>query len=293
MTTDHPLVLTEKSSPALRIFLLLSLSMEAVLIALCVGRPHWALICLIAVMALWIAHLVRTWLRARRSMRMRALAQPSPAPEEQAAVPAASVDLTAPFTARATQFVGMRYREGYVVFGAEVAGFVPTDQWHHLAGEILLGLVATRVPLTRLELDVQSAASLTQDLARLVDQRDGFLMDSGWEWIPGGPLSLKGAMLKQGRDTLVVEDTPPEAAMHRWKRATPQEDSKGQTTLRRLLLGMASVALLCAAAGMIAWRLTGNTDYLVAGLSWSGLIGGSTLVGVIFGKRLAKQRKNL
>ena len=43
--------------------------------------------------------------------------------------------------------------------------------------------------------------------------------------------------------------------------------------------------------GILGWRLSGNTDYLVAGLAFGGLIGGSTLVGVILGKRLVKQRQ--
>lgn len=188
--------------------------------------------------------------------------------------------------------VGLRYREGYVVIGPEVAGFVPTGKWRNLAGEIALGLVAVRVDLTRLGLNVLDPVTLPEELARLIREREGLFLDAEWAWTPGGPTSRKGAMLKRGSDTLVIKDTPPEAVMRRWQRIALEEDVQGQATLRRILLALAAVALLLAAGGVIGWRVSGNTDYLVAGLAFGGLIGGSTLAGVILGKRLAKQRRN-
>jgi len=187
-----------------------------------------------------------------------------------------------PFVSRARYNIGARFREGYVVISSQAAGFVPTGQWRHLALDLALGLVGTRVPLTHTELEAVDAPSLADELGALVAQRDGFVLDHSWAWV------FRGRWLGrlEGNGILHLADRLPESLAALWPDA-PATPGAQQRRVRNgiLAVGGALTAVL-AGAGVAAWRLTGDSDFLTAGLSFAGLIAVSVVVGVIAGERL-------
>lgn len=171
-----------------------------------------------------------------------------------------------PAVLRATQTCGGRLREGFVVLATDVAAFIPTSGWRSVVLEVALGLVTTRIELSRAELEVVGSPTLAADLEELVCAREGFMLGADWTWTHLQLLHHRYVMLNLDGNTLRFELPPPET-LARWRKLDPPS----RRSQRIAAAGVAGVAVLCALVGTLAWQLTGEADYLVAGLSFAGL----------------------
>jgi len=211
------------------------------------------------------------WLRLRRRRRPTSDPHvPGPANARRA------------FTSRARDFVGARYRDGHVVIGEHAAAFVPSSSWRHLVLEMVLGLLASPTSLSEIEIEALDSHELADDLAALARHRGGYVIDTGWAWARRGyALALPG-----GRGYLTIEDTPPPGCVERWADLPVDPGAVRRRIIKVLIASGASVAVLFV-AGVAAWQITGNPDFMIAGSSYAGLI----LVTVVIGTVLARRRK--
>jgi hypothetical protein len=208
---------------------------------------------------------------------------PPPAPAALTAPPPAS---SRAFVTTATHAIGLRLREGYVVIGRDAAAFVPTTGYKHIAAQIALGLVATRLSLSRTELDADDSPELAGELAALAGARGGFLLDERWSWARRG-LALTRP---DGGDYLTIDHDPPSAYIDRWASLPAAPAAELRRRIARVVRVAVAAAVLLAAAGIVTWRLTANADFLTAGLSFAGMIIIPTVIGVVLaGKHLRKR----
>ncbi len=182
-----------------------------------------------------------------------------------------------PFISRATHHVGSQFRDGYFIATHEVAGFVPTGDWQSAALEVALGLLTTKIEWSSIQLH-GSAPHRADDIRRLTVQSGGFMLAADWTYSLSVMPGKRFVMLYHGADVVRINE-PPEALLSRWRRVVPSKRAPFVA-----VAGMTGAALFCVVAGVVAWQLTGNDDYLVAGLSFAVLIG-IALVGVIIGLR--------
>jgi hypothetical protein len=182
------------------------------------------------------------------------------------------------FTTRARHLVGPRFRDGYVVIGAEIAGFVPTSDWRHLAAEVAIGLVASPLTLADSELDAADSPALASELAALVERRGGFLVDGEWSWAQRGEALAR--TIDDVEQRIALDDDPPAAYVARWSVRAPISRARQRRLRQRAVSIAGTVTAVIAGAGVVGWRATGNSDFVVAGLVWAGLIAGGVGLGL-------------
>jgi len=224
----------------------------------------FALISLIG--AAWTTAL---WLRLRRRRRPTSdLASPNYVPPRRA------------FTSRARDFVGARYRDGHVVIGEHAAAFVPSSSWRHVVLEMVIGLLASPMSLSEIQIEALDSHELADELAALARHRGGYVIDTGWAWARRGyALALPG-----GCGYLTIEDTPPLVCVERWADLPVDPGAVRRRIIKVLIAGGASVAVLFV-AGVAAWQITGNPDFMIAGSSYAGLILVSVVIGMVLARR--------
>jgi len=263
--------------------LLLAVTVLAVMLfgALFVALGDWVAGVFALVAVIGVARLVILKVRLVRSRRAGARARDDSV-EAARAPTGAPWGGGGPFVSRASYNIGARSREGYVVISQQTAGFVPTGEWRHLALDLASALVGSRVPLTHSELEAVDAPSLADELGALVSQRDGVMMDSRWVWV------LRGRWLArpEGKHILRIADRLPDALSALWTDAPATSAAHQRRVRNGILAGGGAVVAVLAGAGVTAWRFTGDSDFLTAGLSFAGLIAVSVVVGVIAGERL-------
>jgi hypothetical protein len=66
----------------------------------------------------------------------------------------------------------------------DIAAFVPTTPWRHLAGQLVLALLTIRLPLFKISL-VRLLES-REELVALVRAEGGAILDETWAWDPSG-----------------------------------------------------------------------------------------------------------
>ena len=240
-----------------------------------ISLPSWSLG---AVSLLLLVFAVVT-LRTRRRL-LAAAKNPADAPPSTPVTPAAP---GLPAVLRATQTTGLKHRDGFLVLDAGFAAFVPTEDWSNLAVSIAVGLVATTLPLAKPELMVQGGPLLRAELQRLVRERDGFFLSDAWQW---NPFLVSQVMMILDKNTLTVRDAPL-PLFARWPRAadTPQKSR----TVRKLILIIGGLGAGLIGVGALAWHLTGNADFFIAGLVWGLVLLGALTAGLILARRA--QRK--
>lgn len=247
---------------------LLCLFSAAVLGAGALALPSWSL----GAVSLLLLGFAAMTLRTRRRLLAAA---PTPSP---AALPAPAAQ-GLPVVLRASQTLGMKHRDGFLVLDAGFAAFVPTTDWSHLAVTLAVGLVATELPLSRPELVVEGGPQLHAELDRLVGERDGFFLTDAWQW---SPFLGSQVLMTLDRSTLTVRDAPL-SSFTRWPRAAASPEKA--RTVRKLVLVLGGLGVGLIGLGALAWHLTGNVAFFIAGTFWGlvfliGLTG-----GLIVGRR--------
>lgn len=186
---------------------------------------------------------------------------------------------TPAFVGRARLMVGVRSREGFIVVGEHAAAFVPTFPWRHLAVEILVALFSVRVKLNRFELTAEDSPALVDELAALVELNDGVWLDGSWVWMRGGKVLLRSGQ----NESLTLIDPLPEPRVGRWTDSPQVSSAQLKRTLTWIAAIAAATVAMLTGAGITAWRLTGEMDYLVAGLSFAGMVTVAVVVGLVIG----------
>ena len=188
------------------------------------------------------------------------------------------------FVTHATHQLGYLTRDGYVVISGEVAGFVPTTRWRHLIPKIAIGLIASEVPLSELELDVEDSPRLAGELTALIEQRDGAVLDARWSWARRGH-----SLVRDGRDHLRLEDAPSKAWIERWPSPTAAALAHRRRIGARVRLWFISIAVVFAGAGLVSWRATSDTDFLFAGMWFAGVTLSSVVISLAVSRKDAQR----
>jgi hypothetical protein len=276
-------VIRTTASPWLGVLMVTSFIGMVLFGALCASTLDWVLG---AVGAIFGAFAIRlAWLQ--RKLRQDA------GPADRASAPARDVSVAGAswhraHVAPATYSVGARFRTGFVVFGHAAAGFVPTTRWRHLVLELLLGLFVARVRVTKVEMEATDSELLAEELLEVMRQQGGFLLDGEWSWaFPGRTLTRLPS-----NDYLTIDGPPPPPqVLGRWP-VLPRDPTAYRRVVRKVGMGTGLVCMLMVAAGVIGWRLTGDLDFLIAGLTWAVLIGGAVTAGLVLAARAFARSSN-
>jgi uncharacterized SAM-binding protein YcdF (DUF218 family) len=268
-----PMALRSQERSTLMLGLMLAGSVLAMFVlgGLAAAERDWVLGVFAAIAAIGAAYLVR--LRLRLAESSAATAAPASAPRA--------------FVTDASHSIGARARDGVVVIGQDVAAFVPTSQWRQLGVELVSGLFFQRVRLSRLDIDARDTPALASELAELVRHRGGFLLDERWSWAVRGRALLRA----ENKEFLRLKARPPAEPIARWPvLAAPPAAELRRMYVKVLAIG-GVVSGLIAAAGVAAWQVSSNVDYLIAGAVFAVLVGGSVVGGVVLaGRMLANNR---
>ncbi|MCY1054618.1 hypothetical protein [Nannocystis sp. SCPEA4] len=267
----------ERSTPMLDLMLASAVLAMFVLGGLAAVERNWLSGTFAAIAALGVAFLARLRLRLARQQRSELLRTATAAPTSELRA----------FVTTASHSIGARARDGIVVIGQDAAAFVPTSDWHHLAVELVVGMFFQRVHLSRLEIDARDTPALASELAELVRNRGGFLLDERWSW------TLRGRALwrAESKECLQLKAEPRAEGIARW----PVLATRPAAELRRMYVKILAlggvVSGLIAGAGAVAWQVSSNVDYLIAGTVFAVLVAGSVVAGVVLAKRtLASNR---
>ncbi|WP_434427108.1 hypothetical protein [Nannocystis pusilla] len=262
----------EQSTPMLGLMLAASLLVTLVLGGLAAAERDGVFGILAAVAAIGAAALAR--------LRLRLAERRGPEPLEPDAGTAAPARRA--FVTDASQSIGPRARDGIVVIGRDLAAFIPTSQWRQLGVELVIGLFFQRVRLSRIDIDARDTPALAGELAELVRQRDGFLLDERWSQAFGG----RALWRAESEECVRLTARPPAEALARWPAlAAPPPAELRRMFIKVLAIGGAAAGLI-AAAGVVAWRLSSDSDYLIAGIAYAVIVGGSAVGGAVLARRM-------
>jgi len=251
---------------------LLSLFLAVVFGVGAFGLRSW----LLGALALVLLVFAVTTLRTRRRLLAAARATTTTATAQALAPPS---ETTRPTVLRATQTSGLRHRDGFLVIDAQFAAFVPTADWSNLAVSLAVGLVVTELPLSKPELVATGGPRLRAELDRLVRERDGFFLSDAWQW---NPFLGSQVMMILDRNALTVRDAPL-PLFARWPRAAGSPEKS--RALRKLVLVVGGLGVGLIGLGALAWALTDNADFFIAGLVWGLVLLGGLAAGLIVARR--------
>lgn len=177
--------------------------------------------------------------------------------------------------------VGGGLRRGVVVIGPSVAAFVPVGGWTHLAWETLTTPFVARFRFVDLAIDLADGGDIDAALRDAVARHDGFVIDDSWTYT-----HAQRWLSRPGVPGIVwIERDPPASITARWKPAPAPSAERYRWIRNRIAAVAGVVVVVLGLSGVVAWRLTGDVDYLVAGLVYGVLIGGSVVGGVVLAKR--------
>jgi hypothetical protein len=173
---------------------------------------------------------------------------------------------------------GGRLRRGVVLIGPSVGAFVPVEGWTHIAWEAAKAPFFARFRFVDLAIDV---ADIDAALHDAVARHDGFIIDATWTYTHSQRwLSQPGAP-----GIVWIERAPPASITSRWAPAPPPSAEKYRWIRNRIVAVAAVVVVMLGLGGVVAWRLTGDADYLMAGLVYGLLLAGGVIGGVVLAKR--------
>jgi hypothetical protein len=177
--------------------------------------------------------------------------------------------------------LGGRLRHGVVLIGPVSAAFVPVGAWTHVAWEAVKAPFVARFRFVDLAIDLANTGDVDAALHDAVARHDGFIIDSSWTYTHSQRwLSRPGV---QG--IVWIERRPPESITSRWAPAPPPSAERYRWIRNRIATVAAVVVVVLGLGGVVAWRLTGDADYLIAGLAYGLLLAGSVIGGVVLAKR--------
>jgi hypothetical protein len=185
------------------------------------------------------------------------------AAQAEGAVPLTPQGTTAArtFACKATHSQGARSREGVMVVISDLAAFVPIAPWRGVAGQLLRALFSVRIPTTRVVLARLPASR--DELVALVHANQGMFVDASWAWHPSG------GMLVRAGEVLITR--LPQAHAPLWPRIADDPQAR-RAAMFKATIAMSVVAVALAGLGALARLITGDPDYLVAGLAYAGLV---------------------
>jgi hypothetical protein len=216
-------------------------------------------------------------LRRRSAVRAQAV----PVARGRASAQAANGAL---FVSLGHQTRGARVREGVVLIGPRSAAFVVVGGWTHLAWKLVMSLVRVRFRFVDLAIDIPTHGDLDQALQDAVDRHGGFIIDGDWTYASSQRWLLRpGGAAAEG--IVWIERPPPESLTTRWLPVPPPTPERLRWIRNRVAAVAAVVVTVFGVVGLAAWRLTGDLDYLVAGLFYAALVGGSVVAAVIVAER--------
>jgi hypothetical protein len=245
----------------------------------------------VAVVFGWIAAVQRDWVAAvfcaagsvgvvqmGLLLRRRADVRARRVPVATGRASARSAD-GALFVSMGVQIVGARQREGVVLIGPSSAAFVFAGGWTHLAWKLLTSPFLVRFRFVDLAVDAHGDVDLA--LADAVARHGGFIIDGDWTYA-----SSQRWLLRPGAEGIVwLERPPPESLSSRWLPVPPPSPARFRWIRNRIAAVAATITAVIGVAGVAVWRLTGDAEYLVAGLFYAVLIGGSVLIALVVAQR--------
>ncbi|MFY0532560.1 hypothetical protein [Nannocystis pusilla] len=136
--------------------------------------------------------------------------------------------------------------------------------------------------LSRFDIDAGDTPALAGELAELVRQRDGFLLDERWSWAFGG----RALWRAESGESMRLKARPPAETLARWPAlAAPPPAELRRTFIKILSIGGVASGLI-AAAGVVAWHFSSDVDYLIAGIVYAAIVGGSAVGGAVMARRM-------
>lgn len=185
------------------------------------------------------------------------------------------------FVSFARHMVGARMRPGIVLIGPSSAAFIPVGGWTHLALETVVVMFAARLRFVDLALYVADGDDLEVALQAAVQRHDGFLIDGTWTYTA----SQRWLSRPDSEGLVWIEREPPVSFTSRWA-PTPLRSAAELRVIRNRIAGGATVVVaVVALAGVVAWRVTGDPDYLIAGIAYAVMIGGAVIGGLVVAAR--------
>jgi hypothetical protein len=185
------------------------------------------------------------------------------------------------FVSMGLQIVGARQREGVVLIGPSSAAFVLVSGWKHLAWKLLRTPFVARFRFVDLDIDVPTHGYLDPALADAVARHGGFMIDDNWSYAA----SMRW-LVRAGAEGIVwIERPPPEAFSSRWRPVPPPTPARFRWIRNRIAAAAVAITAVIGTAGVAVWRLTGDADYLVAGLCYAVLLGGAVLIALVVAQR--------
>jgi hypothetical protein len=162
----------------------------------------------------------------------------------------------------------------------DAAAFVPTTGWRHLATHFVLALLTLRLPI--FEIVLVRLPESREELIALVMAEDGLLLDESWAWDPSGRMLFR----RQSKDVLTTKLPPPYS--ERWATLASDPAARRRVMRKILFVSLATVAALIGIS-TAAWRVTGDSDLLVAGLFFAGIVIVGVTGGLVVASRAGKQ----
>lgn len=185
------------------------------------------------------------------------------------------------FVSFARYMVGARMRPGLLLIGPSSAAFVPVGGWTHLAVELAVVVFAARFRFIDLALYVPREGDLELALQDAVQRHDGFIIDDTWTYTA----SQRWLSRPDAQGLVWIERRPPDAFTSRWAATAVRSPAEFREIRNRIAGGAAIVAAVLALAGIVAWRVTGDAQYLIAGLAYAALLGGAVIGGLVVAER--------
>jgi hypothetical protein len=176
---------------------------------------------------------------------------------------------------------GARLREGIVLIGPVSAAFVPMGGWTHLTWKVLAAPFVARFRFVDLAIDLVGGGDVDAALQDAVARHDGFLIDTSWTYTHS-----QRWLSRPGLQGIVwIERRLPDSITSRWTPTPPPSAAMYRSIRNRVTAIGVVVAVVLGLAGVVAWRLTGDAEYLLAGLIYGALIAGAVIGGVVLANR--------
>jgi hypothetical protein len=155
------------------------------------------------------------------------------------------------------------------------------EGWTHIAWEAIKTPFVARFRFVDLAIDLADSGDVDAVVHDAVVRHDGFVIDASWTYTHS-----QHWLSQPGMQGIVwIERRPPESITSRWALAPAPSAERYRWIRNRIAAVGLVVVVVLGLGGVVAWRLTGDADYLVAGLVYGVLLAGSVIGGVVLAKR--------